>query len=134
MRLEELSVWGDDYDTPDGTCIRDYIHVVDLAQGPSACTAESWKHKPGLMTHNLGTGQGYSVLDVINGFPKATGKRIPYRIVGRRPGDAPAVYADPSLPSGNWAGKQNTASGICAEMHGTGNARIRKGTEPAANG
>lgn len=94
--LAELAVFGDDYDTPDGTCIRDYIHVVDLAKG-HLNALRKLDEQPGLMIHNLGTGQGYSVLDVINGFASATGKQIPYRIVGRRAGDAPAVYADPVL-------------------------------------
>ena len=94
--FEELSVWGNDYDTPDGTCIRDYIHVVDLARG-HINALKKLDDNPGLMIHNLGTGQGYSVLDVIQGFEKATGKKIPYRIAGRRAGDAPAVYADPIL-------------------------------------
>jgi UDP-glucose 4-epimerase len=94
--LEELSVWGNDYDTPDGTCIRDYIHVVDLAKG-HINALKKLEDNPGLMIHNLGTGQGYSVLDMIKGFEKATGKKIPYRIAGRRAGDAPAVYAEPSL-------------------------------------
>jgi UDP-glucose 4-epimerase len=94
--LEELSVFGDDYDTPDGTCIRDYIHVVDLARG-HINALKKLDDKPGLMIHNLGTGQGFSVLDVINSFQEATSKRIPYRLVGRRAGDAPAVYADPAL-------------------------------------
>ena len=94
--LEELSVWGNDYDTPDGTCIRDYIHVVDLAKG-HINALKKLGDNPGLMIHNLGTGQGYSVLDVINGFEQATGKKIPYRIAARRAGDAPAVYAEPAL-------------------------------------
>ena len=94
--LEELSVWGNDYDTPDGTCIRDYIHVVDLAKG-HINALKKLEDKPGLMIHNLGTGQGYSVLDVIKGFEGATGKTIPYRVAGRRVGDAPAVYAEPGL-------------------------------------
>jgi len=94
--LAELSVWGGDYDTPDGTCIRDYIHVVDLAKG-HINALKKLDDKPGLMIHNLGTGQGYSVLDVIKGFERATGKTISYRIAGRRAGDAPAVYADPIL-------------------------------------
>jgi len=94
--LEELSVFGDDYDTPDGTCIRDYIHVVDLAKGHLHALSKL-EQNPGLMIHNLGTGQGYSVLDVIKGFETATGKSIPHRIVGRRAGDAPAVYDDPTL-------------------------------------
>jgi len=94
--LAELSVWGGDYDTPDGTCIRDYIHVVDLAKG-HINALKKLDDKPGLMIHNLGTGQGYSVLDVINAFERATGETISYRIAGRRAGDAPAVYADPVL-------------------------------------
>jgi len=94
--LAELAVFGDDYDTPDGTCIRDYIHVVDLAKG-HLNALRKLDEQPGLMIHNLGTGQGYSVLEVINGFASATGKQIPYRIVGRRAGDAPEVYADPVL-------------------------------------
>jgi UDP-glucose 4-epimerase len=94
--LAELSVWGDDYDTPDGTCIRDYIHVVDVAKG-HINALRKLEERPGLMIHNLGTGRGYSVLDVIRGFEKATGKKIPYRIAGRRAGDAPAVYAEASL-------------------------------------
>jgi UDP-glucose 4-epimerase len=93
---EELSVFGGDYNTHDGTCIRDYIHVVDLAQGHLKAL-EKLQENPGAIIHNLGTGQGYSVLDVIKGFEKATGKPIPYRIVGRRAGDAPAVYDDPTL-------------------------------------
>jgi UDP-glucose 4-epimerase len=91
--LEELSVWGDDYDTPDGTCIRDYIHVVDLAKG-HLCALTKLQEKPGLLIHNLGTGQGYSVLEVLRAFEEATGRPVRYRIAGRRAGDAPAVYAD----------------------------------------
>ena len=94
--LAELSVWGDDYDTPDGTCIRDYIHVVDLAKG-HINALKKLEDRPGLIIHNLGTGRGYSVLDVIRGFERATGRKIPHRIAGRRSGDAPAVYADSSL-------------------------------------
>jgi UDP-glucose 4-epimerase len=94
--LAELSVWGDDYDTPDGTCIRDYIHVVDLAKG-HINALKKLDDKSGLMIHNLGTGTGYSVLDMIKGFESATGLKIPHRIAGRRAGDAPAVYADPAL-------------------------------------
>ncbi|MEJ8566868.1 UDP-glucose 4-epimerase GalE [Elongatibacter sediminis] len=93
--LPELSVWGDDYDTPDGTCIRDYIHVVDLARGHIKAL-QKLATDPGLMVHNLGTGRGYSVKEVIAGFRRATGQDIPCRIAGRRAGDAPAVYADPS--------------------------------------
>jgi UDP-glucose 4-epimerase len=94
--LNELAVWGNDYPTPDGTCIRDYIHVVDLAKGHIKAL-QKLDEKPGVIAHNLGTGQGYSVLEVIEGFRKATGRAIPHRIADRRAGDAPAVYADPSL-------------------------------------
>jgi UDP-glucose 4-epimerase len=93
---EMLSVNGDDYDTPDGTCIRDYIHVVDLAKGHLNALSKL-DEKPGLIIHNLGTGQGHSVLEVVHAFEKATGKKVPYKVIGRRAGDAPAVYADPSL-------------------------------------
>jgi UDP-glucose 4-epimerase len=93
--LEELAVFGDDYDTPDGTCIRDYIHVVDLARGHLSALARL-EERPGLMIHNLGTGQGYSVLETIHAFEQASGQNVKYRITGRRPGDAPAVYSDPS--------------------------------------
>jgi UDP-glucose 4-epimerase len=93
--LEQLPVFGDDYDTPDGTCIRDYIHVIDLAKGHISAL-EKLEEGPGLMIHNLGTGQGYSVLDVIKAFEAASGKKVDYQIADRRPGDAPAVYSDPS--------------------------------------
>jgi UDP-glucose 4-epimerase len=93
--LEELSVWGDDYDTPDGTCIRDYIHVVDLARG-HLCALEKLQQQPGVMIHNLGTGHGHSVLETIRAFEEATGRPVRRRIAGRRAGDAPAVYADAS--------------------------------------
>ena len=93
--LEELAVFGDDYDTPDGTCIRDYIHVVDLAKGHLAALRKL-RQNPGVMVHNLGTGQGHSVLEVVQAFEEATGKPVRHRIAHRRPGDAPAVYADPA--------------------------------------
>jgi UDP-glucose 4-epimerase len=95
-RLKELSVFGNDYPTPDGTGVRDYIHVVDLARGHLKAL-EKLRTKPGLVTFNLGTGCGYSVLEVIEAFSKACGKPIPYKIVGRRPGDVATCYADPSL-------------------------------------
>jgi UDP-glucose 4-epimerase len=94
--LNKLSVWGDDYPTPDGTCIRDYIHVMDLARG-HLNALEKLRGDPGLIIHNLGTGQGHSVLEMVAGFEQATGQKIPYQLCGRRPGDAPAVYADPAL-------------------------------------
>lgn len=91
----ELSVYGDDYDTPDGTCIRDYIHVVDLAAGHVAAV-KKLAEDPGLKLYNLGTGVGYSVLDIVKAFEKANGLKLPYRIAARRPGDAPVSYSDPS--------------------------------------
>ena len=94
-KLEKLSVFGDDYNTPDGTGVRDYIHVVDLAVGHLK-TLEHCSGKPGVHIYNLGTGKGYSVLDIVKAFEKATGKEVPYQIVGRRPGDIAECYADPT--------------------------------------
>lgn len=94
--LAELSVFGSDYPTHDGTGVRDYIHVVDLARGHLAAL-QVLANTEGVLTVNLGTGQGYSVLDVVRAFEVASGRRVPYRIVGRRPGDIAACYADPSL-------------------------------------
>ena len=91
----ELGVFGDDYPTPDGTCIRDYIHVMDLAAG-HVKALKGLEQNCGLAVYNLGTGKGYSVLEVIRAFEKANGVKIPYRIQARRAGDVPAVYADPS--------------------------------------
>jgi UDP-glucose 4-epimerase len=91
-----LSVFGDDYPTPDGTGIRDYIHITDLALGHLKAL-KMLSSNPGVVTYNLGTGRGYSVLEIVNAFEKAAGKKIPYRITGRRPGDIALAYADPSL-------------------------------------
>ncbi|MEN8140030.1 MAG: UDP-glucose 4-epimerase GalE [Thermodesulfobacteriota bacterium] len=95
-QLTELSIFGDDYPTPDGTGVRDYIHVVDLAQGHLQALAKL-QERPGLVTYNLGTGQGYSVLEMVKAFEKASGQPVPYKIAPRRPGDIAACYADPSL-------------------------------------
>mgnify|MGYP001822973161 CR=1 FL=1 len=92
-KLPELSVFGDDYDTPDGTCIRDYIHVVDLARGHVAALRRL-ADTPGVHTWNLGTGNGTSVLEMIDAVERAVGHPIPRRIVGRRPGDQPVSFAD----------------------------------------
>ena len=92
--LEELSVFGNDYSTPDGTGVRDYIHVVDLAKG-HVKALEKINTNSGLVTYNLGTGKGYSVLDLIKEFSKASGRKISYKIVGRRNGDIAICYADP---------------------------------------
>lgn len=94
-RRAELSVFGGDYATPDGTGVRDYIHVVDLARGHLAAL-NALDEQQGVVPINLGTGRGYSVLDVVAAFEKASGKNVPYRIVDRRPGDVAACYADPS--------------------------------------
>ncbi len=97
-RLDRLNVFGGDYPTPDGTGVRDYIHVVDLARGHLAALNKLAGH-PGLIIHNLGTGQGYSVLEMVQAFEKASGKNVPYRITDRRPGDIAACYADPTKAS-----------------------------------
>jgi len=91
-----LSVYGGDYATPDGTGVRDYIHVMDLADGHVAALARLLGGGDSL-TVNLGTGQGYSVLEVIQAFERASGRPVPYKIVPRRPGDIAACYADPAL-------------------------------------
>ncbi|MCP9292852.1 UDP-glucose 4-epimerase GalE [Gracilimonas sediminicola] len=94
-KLEQLSVFGDDYPTPDGTGVRDYIHVVDLAIGHLKAL-EKLTSDPGLVIYNLGTGKGTSVLEMVEAFEKASGKEVPYKITPRRPGDIAACYADPS--------------------------------------
>lgn len=94
--LPELSVFGNDYDTPDGTGVRDYIHVVDLAKGHVKALEKLDKEHEGLFIYNLGTGTGYSVLDMVKAFEKATGKEVKYKIAPRRPGDIAKCYADPA--------------------------------------
>lgn len=95
-KLEKVGVFGNDYDTEDGTGVRDYIHVVDLAKG-HVKAVDKIREKPGVKIYNLGTGNGYSVLDVIKAFGKACGKEVPYEIKGRRAGDIDICYADASL-------------------------------------
>jgi len=94
-KLDKLSVFGGDYDTPDGTGVRDYIHVMDLAKA-HVKALQVLINKPQVLTVNLGTGIGYSVLDMVRAFEKASGKKVPYQIVGRRSGDIASCYADPS--------------------------------------
>lgn len=94
-QLKELSVFGNDYNTPDGTGVRDYIHVVDLAKGHLKALNKIEKEGAGLYIYNLGTGTGYSVLDMVNAFEKATGKKVAYKMAPRRPGDIATCYADP---------------------------------------
>ncbi len=113
-KLPKLGVFGDDYDTPDGTGVRDYIHVVDLALGHVAALSKI-NEKPGANIYNLGTGVGYSVLDMVKAFSKACGKDIPYEIKERRPGDIATCYSDPSkaLSELNWKAER-TLDDMCA--------------------
>ncbi len=94
-KLTELSIFGNDYSTADGTGVRDYIHVVDLAEGHVKALGKLLQ-RPGVVVYNLGTGRGYSVLEMVRTFAHACGRKIPYRIVDRRPGDIAACYADPA--------------------------------------
>lgn len=114
-RLEKLRVFGDDYPTPDGTGIRDYIHVVDLAKGHLAALAKV-ANDSGVVAYNLGTGRGYSVLEVISAFEQATGVNIPYEVVGRRAGDIVSAYADPTKAREElgWSAEK-TIHDICAD-------------------
>ncbi len=91
-----LNVYGDDYDTPDGTGVRDYIHVVDLADGHVKAVKNILEGNKGVQVFNLGTGKGYSVLDIVKAFSKAYGKELPYKIAPRRPGDLAVCYSDPT--------------------------------------
>lgn len=107
-KREKLSVFGNDYDTHDGTGVRDYIHVVDLAEGHVAAISALAKNS-GFVVYNLGTGHGYSVLDIVKAYEKASGVEIPYAIEARRPGDIATCYADPSLAKNelNWEAKRD---------------------------
>ena len=107
-RREKLSVFGNDYDTPDGTGVRDYIHVVDLARGHVAAVRYVAEN-PGCEVFNLGTGTGYSVLDMVNAFVEVNHVSVPYQIVERRPGDLGMVYADPakSAEKLHWKAEKN---------------------------
>jgi len=112
-RLKELSVFGNDYATPDGTGVRDYIHVVDLARGHLAALE---KLRAGVTTLNLGTGCGYSVLDMVRAFEEASGCSVPYRVTARRAGDIAACYADPTLAANllGWRAQLGLAQ-MCAD-------------------
>jgi UDP-glucose 4-epimerase len=113
--LERLRVFGDDYDTPDGTGVRDYIHVVDLADGHVAALRGLFEQRHSF-TVNLGTGQGHSVLDVIRAYERASGRSVPYEVVMRRPGDVPACYADATLARDilKWQAKRDLDA-MCAD-------------------
>ncbi|MDD5540312.1 MAG: GDP-mannose 4,6-dehydratase, partial [Candidatus Marinimicrobia bacterium] len=107
-RLPYLNIYGNDYPTKDGTGIRDYIHVVDLAKGHLKAL-DKLPQKPGYCIYNLGTGKGYSVLDMVNTFERRSQRKIPYKIVGRRDGDIAECYADP--------GKANRELGWKAKLN-----------------
>ena len=113
-KLKELSVFGNDYNTPDGTGVRDYIHVVDLAKGHVNMLEKLDKEGTGLFIYNLGTGKGYSVLDMVKAFEKATGKKVPYKIAPRRAGDIAECYADPTKAKKSSVGKLQKHLKICA--------------------
>ena len=106
-KLKELGVFGNDYDTHDGTGVRDYIHVVDLAKG-HVKALKKIEDKSGLSVYNLGTGKGYSVLDIVKNFEEATGVKIPYVMKPRRAGDIATCYSDPSLAAKelNWTAER----------------------------
>jgi UDP-glucose 4-epimerase len=114
-RREFLNIWGDDYATPDGTGVRDYIHVVDLALGHIKALSRLGDSAE-LLTVNLGTGTGYSVLDMVKAFEKASARKIPYQIAARRPGDIAACYADPGLAHAllGWQAERGLDS-MCAD-------------------
>ena len=107
--LKELSVFGNDYDTHDGTGVRDYIHVVDLAKGHISALNKLDNEEKGIFVYNLGTGIGYSVLDIVNAFEKSTGKKVPYKITQRRPGDIAKAYSDAKKAKKElgWEAKKN---------------------------
>lgn len=114
-KRESLSVFGQDYATVDGTGVRDYIHVMDLVEGHLAAL-RTLQREPGLLTVNLGTGQGYSVLQMVAAFSRASGRDIPYRIVERRPGDVAQCYADPGRAQQliGWRARRDLAT-MCAD-------------------
>jgi UDP-glucose 4-epimerase len=114
-RRPHLSVFGGDYPTPDGTGVRDYIHVVDLARAHVKALARLFSH-PGGFTLNIGTGQGYSVLEVVRAFEAASGRKVPYDLVARRPGDVPSYYASPVAAKEliGWRAEKNLGD-MCAD-------------------
>lgn len=107
--LKELSVFGNDYNTPDGTGVRDYIHVVDLAKGHLLALNKLDKEQKGIYIYNLGTGKGYSVLDIVNTFERVNNIKVPYVIAPRRPGDIASCYSDPTkaLKELGWSAEKN---------------------------
>ena len=114
--LKKLSIFGNDYNTQDGTGVRDYIHIVDLAKGHLAALNKLEKEKKGFNIYNLGTGRGYSVLEIVNAFEKTTGKKIPYEIAARRPGDIDITYSNPEKAQKelNWKAEK-TIEDMCRD-------------------
>ena len=114
--LEELSIFGNDYNTPDGTGVRDYIHVVDLAKGHIKALEKLEKEKSRIYIYNLGTGKGYSVLDMVHAFEKTTGQKIKYKITERRAGDIATCYADATKAKEelNWVAEK-TLEDMCRD-------------------
>jgi UDP-glucose 4-epimerase len=114
-RLQRLAVYGDDYPTPDGTGVRDYIHVLDLAEGHAAALRRLFD-ATGSFTVNLGTGRGISVLELVAAYAAASGREVPYQVMERRPGDIAACYADPSLAHEllGWSARHELAA-MCAD-------------------
>ena len=114
--LEELSIFGNDYNTPDGTGVRDYIHVVDLAKGHIKALEKLEKENSGIYIYNLGTGVGYSVLDMVKAFEESTGKKVNYKIVERRAGDIATCYADATKAKEelNWVAEK-TLEDMCRD-------------------
>eukprot|EP00052_Salpingoeca_macrocollata_P013736 m.107311 g.107311 ORF g.107311 m.107311 type:complete len:342 (-) comp19039_c0_seq3:69-1094(-) len=114
-KREALGVFGNDYDTPDGTGVRDYIHVVDLAKG-HVCALKRLEEKCGCVVYNLGSGNGYSVFDMVKAFGEAAGKEIPYKVLDRRPGDIATCYADASKAFKEMGWKtEKTLKEMCAD-------------------
>lgn len=115
-RLQKLRIFGDDYDTPDGTALRDYIHVEDLAAGHVAALARLTATERAVSTWNLGTGTGSSVLEMLHAFERAVGRTLPYEVVGRRAGDIAASYADPGRAHGELGWKATrTIDDMCVD-------------------
>lgn len=123
-KLEKLRVFGSDYPTPDGTGVRDYIHVVDLARGHIAAL-DALERRDASLTVNLGTGRGYSVLEVVRAFEKASGRAVPYELVARRPGDVAECYANPPRRPRRSDGRPSATSSGCARTTGAGRRTTR---------
>lgn len=124
---ESLNIYGNDYNTPDGTCIRDYIYVVDLAKAHVKAIDRLLSSDKSISIYNLGTGKGYSVLELVNEFIKVTGVTIKYQIVGRRPGDTGTTYADPSKANAelNWVADTSLGTALLTSWNWQKNSTIK---------